>query len=124
MDDNRVLNAEADTHPLDRELGGRILRKLIDLYDGYDWRVEIPPGQNAVIVRNYTLNPRGQYGFFIRKDLVLSDSPLLCIMRAGGEFLEQYEMRAAKLEEGSVPATILLAHPEEFKHVRPNGRRR
>lgn len=116
---------ESGTHPLDADLGKRALEKLYKDYPGWDWRVDVPPDQNALIVRNYTCDPTGKYGFFIRKTVLYSDPSMRNIMRAGGEFLEQYRQRARAKDDARVPYRgFRLELPELYKLVRPNGRRR
>ncbi len=90
-----IVHAEPDLTPLDRELGLKVLNKLHTAYPGWSWIVDVPPGQNVVIVRNATCDPRGRMGFVIYKDRLYGDPQLLKVMRAGGEFLERYRMRRA-----------------------------
>ncbi len=73
----------------DRLLCGRIGRLLAETYPDWTWGVEIPPEQNAVIIRNLTLDPRGKYGMFTWKSEL--DPTLRAVVTGAGEFLERYE---------------------------------
>lgn len=79
-------------HPLDRELGVRVLEVLHRHYPGWGWTVDVPSGQNVVVVRNLDCDPRGTYGILLKKDRLSGGDMSTKVMLAGGEFLERYRM--------------------------------
>jgi len=77
--------------PQDRVLAAKIGRILSEVYEGWSWRVDIPPEQDAVIIRNLTCDPYGKMGFFNRKSEIDGPDLEIQVIRAGGDFLERYE---------------------------------
>lgn len=91
--------AEDDVDPRDIPLAKEILRTLLTCYPGWAWVVEIPAGQNIVKIKNLDACPRGSYGFMCHKDKLSGGSVTLSVMRAGGHFLERYNMPRTKFKE-------------------------
>ncbi len=95
---NATVHIEDDPSddPKDVVLCGEIGRVLWDAYPGYAWRVEIPPHQNIIIIRNLDCDPKGRMGMVIYKDQL--DVGRNSVVRAAGEFLERYRMRRGRLD--------------------------
>lgn len=110
---SKILIAEPDVRPMDKLLGSRILEKLHQHYPGWTWVIDIPAGQNAVMIRNHDCDPYGRMAYLLYKDSLYGDPMLHKVMRAGGDLLERYRMEregySAKQMEGRI---MLLERPE------------
>lgn len=84
----------------DQLLCTRVGQKLWDHYPGWSWHVDIPPNQNVVIVRNLTISHTKPYGFVIYKDRITAG--MAEIVKAGGEFLERWNIRRAAMEAARI----------------------
>ena len=93
---NAIVSTEAEPgdRPEDVTLCGQIGHLLVSHYPDWDWRVEIPPDQNIVIIRNLTCDPRGKMGMVIHKDKL--GRTLKSVVMAGGEFLERFRMKRGR----------------------------
>ncbi len=115
--DGALVTTDVDTldrdDPKDVKLCGEIGRKLWEHYPDWDWGVEIPPdNQNVVIVRNVTCDPRGNMGMVCHKDKL--DPALQSVVRAGGEFLERYNMRRGRFREEEIDGRqMIFEKPEQ-----------
>lgn len=89
---SQILLAEPDVTPLDKLLGRQVLEALHRHYPGWVWVVDIPPGQNVVLIRNHDCDPRGRMAYLLYKSGLYADPTLMKVMRAGGELLERYRM--------------------------------
>lgn len=109
-----VLQTEGDErdHPADVLLCSEIGAKLTKLYPGWAWKIEIPPGNDVVIVRNLDLDARGKFGFVMPKSGLGPD--LHHVMLAGGELLERWKRRARGTDGSDIPSYIdaLTAKPQ------------
>jgi len=80
----------------DKLLCSEVGRTLHENYPGYQWFVDVPPNQGVVIIRNVSLDPRGNMGFNIkRKDIY--DIKMQTVM-GGGEFLERYNAKRGAMD--------------------------
>lgn len=103
----------SDLDRLDETLARDVRAKLFQHYPGWAWAVEIPPGQNVVIIRNLDANPRGQYGLVIHKDKLYGDPYLKKVVMGAGEFLERYRLIRAGWKPGILSGhQMFLAKPE------------
>ncbi len=97
--------------PSDWPLARDVRRVLETHYPGWDWGVEIPRGQNVIIVRNLTCNPNGKYGWLIHRDKL--GAALSEVERGAGAFLERYRMRRAGFRPEETEGRIMqLEKPE------------
>ena len=110
---NAVVSTEAEAgdRPEDVTLCGQIGHLLVSHYPDWDWRVEIPPDQNIIIIRNLTCDPYGKMGMVrYKSDL---DPTLKCVVMAAGELLERYRMRRGPWTPDQTEGRIMcLAKPE------------
>jgi hypothetical protein len=109
-----ILMAEADVLPADKTMGRQVLEKLHKHYPGWSWVVDVPRGQNVVVVRNLDCDPRGTMGFVLHKRGLFGDASLKNVMFAGGEFLERYRMRTAGYRDEEVAdRTMIFEKPQQ-----------
>jgi len=79
----------------DVALAKEILKKLVDQYPGYLWRVSVKDdkGQGIVEIINVTvsdeLSTNADYAYVLHLTTIYEDPNLKCVMRAGGEILER-----------------------------------
>ncbi len=90
----------------------RAVRHVLEShYPEWAWGVEIPQGQNVVIVRNLDCDPKGKYGMVLHRDKL--DPALRQVVLAGGEFLERFRMRRAGYRPEETNGRVLvLERPE------------
>ena len=99
--DDTVVSSEMGVLPGDKALATDCLAVLMKEYPGWKWTIDIPPSdsqlsQDALIVRNLSVDPEGKYGFLIRKSTM--DAACDKAKFAGGEFLERFNIRRTSLE--------------------------
>jgi len=106
QDSVTVTQTEGDGRdkPADVLLCGEIGAKLTKLYPGWAWKVEIPPDNDVVIVRNLDLDGRGKFGFVMPKSGL--GPALHHVMLAGGELLERWKRRACGTDGSDIPDFI------------------
>lgn len=75
----------------DIELSKKVSEKLNDHYPGHAWGVTASVSDGIVTIRNFVLSEK--YGFIIKIDALKNDPGLLLVVRAGGEFLERYNIK-------------------------------
>ncbi len=92
--------------PRDWSLARDVRHILETHYPGWIWGVEIPEGQNVVIVRNLDCDPHGKYGMVLHRDKL--DPTLQKVVAAAGEFLERYRMRRGAYREEETDGRILV----------------
>lgn len=96
----------------DRRLCSDIGAKLWEKYPGWEWWVDIPPNQGVVVIKNLTINPRGQYGMVIH--LTKLSSRLDDVVRMAGELLERYKKPRRGFRVGDVDEfQQIFAKPEK-----------
>lgn len=95
---------DARDHPADVILCGEVGAKLTQHYPGWAWKIEIPPNNGVVIVRNLDLDAKGKWGFVLPKDKL--GPGLHHIMIAGGELLERWQQRARGTDGSDIPDFI------------------
>ena len=66
-------------------------------YPGHAWGVQ--GNVETGIVHVYNLNLSGQWGFVIKMDDLLNDPNMKCVIMAGGEVLERYNLSRSGLKE-------------------------
>lgn len=110
---SKIIIAEPDVTPMDRELGRRCLEVLHEHYPEWQWVVEIPPGQNVVVVRNLDCDPYGRMGMVSHKDRLYGDQKLHKVIMGAGEFLERYRMKAAGFDKKQMEGRIMLLERPE-----------
>ena len=92
--------------PCDWSLARDVRHVLETHYPGWVWGVEIPEGQNVVIVRNLDCDPHGKYGMVLHRDKL--DPTLRKVVDAAGEFLERYRMRRGAYRPEEIDGRILI----------------
>ena len=97
--------------PRDWSLARDVRYMLETHYPEWAWGVEIPPGQNVVIVRNLDCDPRGKFGFVLHRDKL--DPTLRRVVMAGGEFLERYRMRRAAYRPEETEGRLMVTERPE-----------
>lgn len=90
----------------DEDLAREIKRMLIQHYPGFMWAIEMPAGQNIVVIRNYDLDPQGKMGMIAYKTSIWSDPNLKTLMRYAGEFLERGNRARGKWRREDQPVGL------------------
>lgn len=96
---------DPEDNALDESLVARVGRKLLEHYPGFRWDVDIPPNQDIVKIRNFTLDPTGQTGMVAYKSTL--DPGLKTVVRAAGELLERYNVRRGKHDPADVDGKVM-----------------
>lgn len=104
---NQIVIAEPDVQPMDKLLGRRVLEKLHQHYPGWVWVIDIPEGQNAVMIRNQDCDPYGRMAYLLYKDGLYADPMLHKVMHAGGELLERYRMEREGYKTAQMEGRIM-----------------
>lgn len=78
---------------LSRQIG-EVLEKH---YPGYMWAVHANTEGGVADIHNLALH--GLWGFRLKLSKVMSDPSLKCVVDAGGELLERYNMKRGKFNE-------------------------
>lgn len=87
-------------------LANAVEATLFSHYPGWMWTVEIPSGQDVLIIRNLDLDPRGKWCMMRRVSQL--DVGLHDVVIAAGEFLERAKKkRGARREDENLTVPIL-----------------
>lgn len=95
----------------DAVLVARAMKKLIDCYPDYWWRVEIDDRffVGMVYILNLDINAAlfggNSYGYKLHLKAVQSDTNLISVMRAGGEILERARLTRGR-NKGETPTLV------------------
>lgn len=79
---------------VDKLLCGEIGAILRQHYGGWTWRIEVPPKQDIVIIRNQDLlsaSGNKPWCMSIHKSKLTGGNVRISVLRAAGEMLERYE---------------------------------
>jgi hypothetical protein len=92
----------------DQTLARRVMAILHTAYPNYAWRVEVPPRQGMIIIRNLDCDPRGRYGFALKRSRVEGALLEVFVRNAGGEYLERYRVRRAAYDASGFAGRVMV----------------
>lgn len=103
--------AEPGDSSEDQTLCNEIGQLICKHYPEWTWKIEVPPMQGVIIVRNLDCDPRGKWGFVIHRSKL--DIGRKIVVASAGELLERWNMsRTRSAAEEINGREMLFVKPE------------
>jgi hypothetical protein len=116
QDDAPAVEGECIWHDFDRDVTARYRAILMNVYPGYDWRVEVRHAQGIAYV---SLPLFSVWGEVVHLSELMGDVRHKALTDAAGALLERYRLPRGKADMAAIDAAVAKYMPSLTYRLRP-----